>query len=179
MLANGAGKARKPRPFRFTERRPKLSIRQVTRPNYHVTPTYIVPAPAVVYHPHPYAGTYSGSYPYMYHPPAVATYPGYSKAPVQAPVPKSKTTDEVGKPVYPEWAREVLGKYRPHHVIVHPHPYYHAHPYGGHVMVLGKVPTLKQFKDDKYYSSLKDAADKARYHYAFDTCARKGKMWSS
>ena len=99
---------------------------------------------------------------------------------------KSKTTDKTGRPVYPDWAQEILGKYRPHNVVVHhpyvahPHPIHHGvywpyHPY----VKYPKVPSYKDFMNDKYYKALKNAADKARYHYAFDACQRKGKKWSA
>ena len=185
LLANGAAKARKPRPFRYPERRPKMTIKQVSRKNVHVSPTYVVA------HPHPY---YYG-YPYAAYPYQAQPYPIYLKngtvegqpprdeapaaEPTPAPVPRSppKTTDEYGRPMYPEWARDVLGTYRPHDIVVHPalHPHY---PYGGVIVApkAPKAPTYKAFLNNKY--ELKDATAQARYHYAMDACQRKGKNWS-
>jgi len=159
-----------------------MTIKQVTRPNYHVTPTFVVPPP-VHYHAHPYY--HHPGYAYHYHPETVKSvplYPGYPRAaPTSGPVEltKSKTTDSLGRPQYPEWAREILGTYRPHDVHVH-HPFgvAHAHPYYGYPMKF-PVPSYKDFMNDKYYDSLKSAADKARYHYAFDACQRRGKKWSA
>ena len=188
LVANGAIKAKKPRPFRFPERRPKMNIRQVSRPNYNISPTYVVPNP-VVHYAHPVEHVVHPGYPYHYSYPA-PVYPGYAKAPAEgkkeegeerqeapeapeAPL-KTKTVDSTGRPTYPEWAQEVLGTYRPHSVVYPNHPY---SPYG--VVVHPHVPDFKEFLNDKYYLKLKSAADKARYHYAFDSCARKGKNWST
>lgn len=80
FVSNGSIKPRKPRPFRFPERKPKMTIKQVTRPNMHIHPHYVVPAPVVHYaHPYPYAYGYG----YHYDPKAtegkttIPIYPGY------------------------------------------------------------------------------------------------------
>jgi hypothetical protein len=174
LLSNGAVKPKKPRPFRFPERRPKLTIKQVTRPNVTVNPTYVVPRPHVYpayYHP----------YPYHYAPPtAPATKPVLPPYPKTAR-PNSKATDKEGRPTYPDWAQEVLGKYRPHTAVVHPGAIVHP---GGTTIVPHPhfvVPDYKEWLKGKeaYLKKVSDAKLKARYQYAWDTCARRGKMWSA
>jgi len=105
-----------------------------------VVPPPVVHHPGYYYH-HPHYG-------YHYHPKSVPLYPGYAHAPpATAPVSlqKTKTTDTVGRPVYPEWAREALGTYRPHDVHIH-HPYgvAHAHPYYGYPLKV-PCPSYKDF----------------------------------
>lgn len=183
LLKNGNIGAKKPRPFRFPERKPKMTLKQITRPNVHVSPTYIVPPP-VYQHPLTYGYPVASYDPYS----PVATYtheyvpPMYPGYPLSGVPPshivtkaKSKTEDEQGRPVYPEWAQDILGKYREHDLIVHPL----AHPLQPSMRIKPKQPSFTDFLNDEYYDKLKTAADKARYHYAFDACQRKGKSWSA
>lgn len=159
-----------------------MVLKQVTRPNMVVSPTYIVPPP-VYEHPYPHPVSYPYSYlpfPEYHHEYVPPVYPGYpySGVPPSELVPKksaSKTTDETGRPIYPDWAQEILGKYREHDIIEYPD----VHPLQPPVEIKPKMPSFEEFLNDEYYDQLKNAADKARYHYAFDTCQRKGKSWST
>lgn len=75
----------------------------------------------------------------------------------------------------------MLGTYRPHDAVVHPGAI--VHPGGTTVLPHPHfvVPDYKEWLKgkDAYLKKVSDAKLKARYQYAWDTCARRGKMWGS